>query len=77
MDYSGEIMDRDDVQRRIRDEEDYIRCPKFANSLSKFVAKNSEGIDNKQIARLLMISAEEVETLYEDAVQALREEMVE
>lgn len=77
MERSGEKMDRDDVQRRIQEEEDYIRCPKFANSLSKFVAKNSDGIENKQIAKLLMVSEEEVECLYEDAVTALREEMVE
>ena len=70
-------MDKDDIQRRIREEEDYIRCPKFANSLTKFVSKNSEGVENNVIARLLMCTPEEIECLYEDAVKQLREEMTE
>ena len=68
-------MDRDDLTKRIIEEEDYIRCPKHSNSLIKFLAKNSEGIDNNVIARLLMISEEKVREIYEDAVKKLRAEM--
>jgi hypothetical protein len=69
-------MDRDDVSKRIFEEEDYIRCPKFNNSLAKFVAKNSEGVENSVIARLLMVDEEKVEALYNEAIQKLRKEMV-
>lgn len=69
-------MDKDDVKRRIESEEDYIRCPKFSNSLNKFVAKNDDGVPNGTIARLLLLPEEKVEEIYEEAVAKLREEMV-
>lgn len=76
--HSGEkTMDKDDVAKKIREEEDYIRCPKCSNSLAKFVAKNSEGVEDNVIARLLMIPEEKVEEIYEEAVKKLREKMVE
>lgn len=68
-------MDKAEIQRKIIEEEDYIRCPKFSNSLSQFVAKNSEGVENSTIARLLMMSEEDVEKTYQEAVQMLREAM--
>jgi hypothetical protein len=71
------MVDKDDILKRIEEDEDYIRCPKFGNSLAKFVSKNSEGVENAAIARLLMIPEEEVERIYEEAVKQLREEMAE
>ncbi len=70
------IMDRDDIIKRVKEEEDYIRCPKCSNSLAKFLAKNSEGVENNVIARLLMIPEEKVEEIYQEAVETLRQEMV-
>lgn len=69
-------MDKDDILKRIKEEEDYIRCPKCSNSLAKFLAKNSEGVEDSTIARLLMIPEEKVQELYEEAVKKLREGMV-
>lgn len=69
-------MDKNELQQKILEEEDYVRAPKFSNSLSKFLSKNSDGVENATIARLLMISEEEVEKLFQDAVVMLREEMV-
>jgi hypothetical protein len=69
-------MDKEDIQKRITEEEDYIRCPKCSNSLTKFLAKNSEGVEDSTIARLLMIPEEKVQEIYEDAVKKLREGMV-
>lgn len=83
-------MDKEDIVKKIKEEEDYIRSPKFANSLNKFLAKNPDGvhikntekpaaalkIQNKAIARLLLISEEEVENLYQKSVVLLREEML-
>lgn len=69
-------MDKNELQKRVLEEEDYVRAPKFSNSLNKFVARNSEGVENATIARLLMISEEEVEKLFSEAVEILKEEMV-
>lgn len=71
----GETVDKTDIQKRILEEEDYARCPKYNNSINKFTAENSEGVENSVIARLLMISEEEVESKYQEAVLLLREEM--
>lgn len=70
-------MDKSDIQKRINEEEDYIRCPKFSNSLVKFVAKNDDGVEDSTIARLLMIPEEQVQEIYEEAVEKLREGMKE
>lgn len=69
-------MDKDESQQKVLTEEDYVRAPKFSNSLAKFVARNSDGVENATIARLLMISEEEVEKIFNEAVEMLREEMV-
>lgn len=69
-------MEKNELQQKILEEEDYVRAPKFSNSLSKFLSKNSDGVENATIARLLMISEEEVEKLFQEAVVILREEMV-
>ncbi len=65
-----------ELQQRVLTEEDYVRAPKFSNSLAKFLARNSDGVENATIARLLMISEEEVEALFQESVQKLRDEMV-
>ena len=70
-------MDKDDVSKKIKEDEDYIRCPKCSNSLIKFLAKNSDGVEDSVIARLLMIPEEKVQELYEEAVKKLRKGMVE
>jgi hypothetical protein len=70
-------MDKTEIQKRILEEEDYIRCPKLGNSLNRFTAKNSEGVENGTIARLLLLSEEEVDKLYREAVGMLRKIMVE
>lgn len=68
-------MDKNEVQKRINEEEDYIRCPKCSNSMMKFLVKNSEGVENATIARLLVITEEDVEKIYQEAILMLRSEM--
>lgn len=69
-------MDKNELQKRVLEEEDYIRCPKASNSLSKFLSRTSDGVENATIARFLMIPEEEVERLYQEAIQMLRQDMV-
>lgn len=71
------MADKDDIQRRVEEDEDYIRSPKFSNSLSKFLSKNPDGVEDNVIARLLAMSEEEVEEVYQEAVRMLRAEMEE
>lgn len=68
-------MDKDEIQKRILEEEDYIRSPKCGNSLTKFLAKNPEGAEDSSISRLLMMPEEKVKELYVEAVEMLRKDM--
>jgi hypothetical protein len=68
-------MDKDDIQKRILEDEDYIRCPKFSNSITKFVAKNPEGVEDNVIGRLLVIPEEKVEEIYQEAIEILKKDM--
>jgi hypothetical protein len=67
------IMDRDDVKKRIRDEEDYIRCPKFGNSLARLRSKHPDGVEDHMIAKILMLTEQEIQGLYDEAVEMLKE----
>lgn len=66
---------KEDILKRIQLEDDYIRCKKFSNSLNKFLTKFSDGSEDAAIARVLMISEEEVQAIYAEAVSVIREEM--
>ena len=69
-------MEKSDLKKKIVEDEDFIRAPKYGNSLNKFVAKNDRLLDNGAIGRLLLISEEEVEEIYEQSVIELRKGMV-
>jgi DNA-directed RNA polymerase specialized sigma24 family protein len=72
----GKAMDKSELIKRILQEEDYIRCRKFSNSLNEFLSRNFDGVKNSTIARLLMMSEDEVEKIYEEAIAKLRKSMV-
>ena len=69
-------MDKSELQQRVLTEEDYVRAPKFSNSMIRFLAKNSDGVENATIARLLMIPEEQVEKLHQEAIEMLRKDMI-
>lgn len=68
-------MDKVEAEKKIRELEDFIKAPKYNNSLNKFLAKTDGLLENKAIGRLLLISKEEVEELYLQSVAQLKEEM--
>lgn len=70
-------MEKNEIQRRVLEDEDYIRCPKCSNSLNKYLLKNPEGAKDDIIARFLSITEEKVRELYEEAVKILRKDMEE
>ena len=64
-------MDKEDIQKKISEDPDYVRSPKFNNSLAKFKLKYSNGVNDKIIARLLMTNEEHVKRLHDEAVAML------
>lgn len=63
------------MANKIKTDLDFIKAPKFGNSLNKLLAKTDKVPNNKVIARLLMISTAEVEEAYNYAVSELRKGM--
>jgi hypothetical protein len=68
-------MEKNEIQKRILEEEDYIRCPKCSNSVNKFLLRNPDGAEDGVIARFLMITEDKVKELWEEAVKMLRKDM--
>jgi len=69
------VLTKEDLKAKVLEEKDYIKCPKFNNSLNKYLAKSPEIVEDKAIARLLMINPEEVEKIYQEAVKKIKEDM--
>lgn len=68
-------MEKSEMEKKIKEEEDFIHAPKFGNSLNKFLAKNDNLLENGAIGRLLLISDKEVEAIYQESVIELKKEM--
>lgn len=69
------MVDNVDLKKRIETEDDFIKHSKTNNSLKKFLAKNPDGADNKLIAKMLLMTEEQVEAIYQECVVELREEL--
>lgn len=63
---------KDDVVELIYKDEDFIYCPRLGNSLSKLIKKNPNGIDDERIAKVLLMTKEEVEGTFATAIAKLR-----
>ena len=69
-------MEKTEMEKLVREAEDYIHSPKHQNSLNKFLTKTENPCENPLIGRLLLISEEEVERLYQESIAEFRREMV-
>ena len=63
----------DDVRKKIMEEDDWIYCPRFNNSISCLLDRYPDGVPERIIAQVLLITEEEVEALYQGIVLKLRE----
>jgi uncharacterized membrane protein YheB (UPF0754 family) len=62
----------EEKKRKLEEDEDFIDYPKFKNSLTKLIEKYPEGVDQETIAKVLMMSEEEVEETYASAIKKLQ-----
>lgn len=63
------------VKKKIEDEPDFIYCPRLGNSLEKFANMYPEGVDNEKIAKVLLMEQEEVDALFESAINKIRKNL--
>lgn len=59
-------------KRKIYEENDYIDHPKYKNSIKKLIEKYPDGVEDQVIAKVLNITEEEVEEIYQSAVEKLK-----
>lgn len=69
-------VSKEDIKRRILEEPDFIKSHKHGNSLAKFLTRNPKELDDSAIARLLMITEEEVEEIYQKSIDFLKKAML-
>ena len=71
-------MEENEIMKKILEEEDFIHSKKFNNSLSKMLTKISEdGVEDSVIAKVLMLTEEQVADIYQESVEKLREDLTE
>jgi hypothetical protein len=68
-------VEKSEIAKKIQEEEDFIHCPKHQNSLTKFLAKTDNLVEDTTIGKLLLLSEEEVNNIYQKSVIELREAM--
>jgi len=73
--YSESIVEKSEIKKKVMEEEDFVHAPKHQNSLRKFITKMENPLENGAIGRLLMLSPEEVEEIYQESVEKLKKEM--
>ncbi len=60
---------------KLTQEEDFIDCPKFNNSIRQLIEKNPDGVDEETIAKVLNMTVEDVEKTYENAIKKLKKSL--
>jgi len=68
-------MNNDEIRSRIDGDPDFVNLKRFDYSLAKLLERYPEGCPDRVIAHALLVSEEEVEELYDIAVERLRELM--
>lgn len=71
------MKDKKILKKKIMEDEDFIYCPRLGNSLDRLVQKHPDGIDDERIQKVLLISAKELNEIYESAIKKLRKSMAE
>lgn len=67
------MKDKKTIKEKISKDEDFIYCPRLNNSLESLMDKNPDGVDDERIKRVLLIGDEELEDIYESALDKLRD----
>jgi hypothetical protein len=63
------------IMQKIKEDPDFVKCSKHGNSLIKYLSANPGEIKDKTIARLLMVSEEEIEKIYQEAIDLLKRDV--
>lgn len=65
-------IDKAIAKERIQNEEDFIFSQKYGYSLKRMMAQNPDGLDNEKIAKVLLMTPEEVEEEFLMAIAKIK-----
>lgn len=66
------MKDKKILKQKINSDPDFVYCPRLGNSLKQLLEKYPDGIDDDRIEKVLLMTAEEVEEVYQSAIEKLR-----
>jgi hypothetical protein len=69
------VKDKDNLKKKILNDEDFIYCPRLANSLERLMEKHPNGLGDERICKILLMSQEELDETFESAILKLRESL--
>lgn len=69
-------MNQQEINKLIESEEDYIYLKKYDFSLKKLLERYPDGCPNRIIAQALLMSEDDIEELYEQIVEKLKQRML-
>lgn len=64
---------KEDIKALIHTDKDFIHCPRLGNSLEKLMEKNPDGVEDDRIAKVLLMTEDEVKGVFARAIQKLRD----
>jgi hypothetical protein len=62
-------------KHKIQYEEDFVDCIRFKNSLNKILEKYPDGVSDDIICKVLDISQNELDNLFQDAIVQLKKDI--
>ena len=65
----------EEIKKKILEDRDFINIKRFDYSLNKLLDRYEDGVPGRVIAQALLISEEEVESLYEQVLVKLRKRL--
>lgn len=69
------MSDKNKLKKKIENDPDFIYCPRLGNSLKIFLEKYPEGVEDSKIAKNLLIEEEDVEAIFQSAINKIRKSM--
>jgi hypothetical protein len=57
----------------IENDKDYIHCQRLGNSVTKLLDKYPNGVDDKYISKVLLIDIDEIERIYQEAIDKIKD----
>ncbi len=68
-------MTTDEMKAKIQSDPDFVALKRFGFSLQALVEKYPDGVPEKLIAQALLMSEAEVEALYQETVEKLKDHL--